>query len=126
MKILLGILSTIVSLSAIAIYMFGFSGPISVESLFWAAPLLFPIAFLVYLKSKLGGASTAAVLYALAVIGAFYLIRADCVRGNCDTQSWLPIVLAASIAGLHMICMLAVLLVMGSDLYRARRSRNPV
>ena len=65
-----------------------------------------PVAFFVYLKSKIGGAVTQAVLYVLSVVGAYQMIQADCYRGDCVTQNKLVIALSSLFAGVHIICML--------------------
>lgn len=94
-------------------WLFAFGNlPLSVESLYLAAPLCCPLAFFVYRKSRLLGTSAQAALYALALVGAFQMIQADCARGNCDTHNPVFIAFATTFAGFHMIGMLATLVLM--------------
>jgi hypothetical protein len=123
-RIGLGLLCGLTSLAALAIYLFGYgSQPLSLESFFWAAPMLCPLAFLVYLKSKIGGSAAQAILYTLSVVGAYAMIRSDCDRGNCNTQNPALIAGSAMVAGLHMICMLGILIYMGLGAWKPLRSR---
>ena len=112
-QIALGILCVVASVSAGAIYFFDFGNePLSAQSLFWAAPIICPVSFLVYLKSRIGGAVTQAVLYALSVLGAYQMFQADCYSGrNCFTQSRLITAFSSLFAGVHIICMLAALVI---------------
>ena len=83
-----------------------------------------PIAFFVYLKSKIGGAVTQAVLYALSLVGAYQMIQADCYRGNCVTQNRLIIALTSPFAGVHIICMFAALVVACLGVWETVRSQR--
>jgi len=121
-NISVGVLSVAASLAALAIYMFDFAGePLSVVSLFWAAPMVSPLASFVFMKSKIGGATTQAALYGLALLGAYNLIEADCNRGNCETQNRLVSVFAGMVAGIHMICMVTILVLMFIGVWKMRR-----
>ena len=112
-KIGTGFLCLIASLSAGAIYLFGFGNePLSLTALFWAAPLLSPVAWIVYIKFRTAGMATQAALYVMAIIGAYHVIQNDCSHGNCTTQSKPLIALSGTISGVHMICMLAALVLM--------------
>src|ERR1700742_4751468 len=74
-----GVLCVVASLGSAAIWLFDFAGqPLSMTSLFWAGPMLSAIAFLVYLRSEIGGTIMQAVLYALSCVGAYRMIEADC------------------------------------------------
>jgi hypothetical protein len=124
-KITLCVLSAFVAIASVAIYLFGFaSKPLSVETLFWAAPLACPLAFAIYLKSKRLGTVVQAVLYALGALGAYYMLEADCLRGNCSTQNKLAIALNSMVAGIHMICMIVILGIMFTSIWMADRSQT--
>jgi hypothetical protein len=108
-----GVFSAIASAGAAAIYLFGFANQsISLESLFWAMPMLSLIAFLVYLRSRTVGVIAMLVLYAAAILGANQIVMNDCLRGNCPTTNRFLIFLSAMVSGLHMISMLIALLLM--------------
>jgi hypothetical protein len=110
-QIVLGVLCVVASLSAGAIYLFDFGpDPLSVKSFFWAAPIISPVALVVYLRSRIGGACIQAALYALAVLGAYKMFQADYLIESC-TQNRLVTALGSLFAGVHIICMLAGLIV---------------
>jgi hypothetical protein len=124
--IVVGLFCLIGSLAAAGIYLFGFANkPLSSESMFWAAPIACPIAFVVYLKSKPIGAATQIVLYSLAVFGAYQMIQGDCIRpGECYTHNAIALVLASMFAGVHMIAMLTALVLMcvgAAETFRSQR-----
>ena len=121
-----GIVSILTALIAGCMWLFAYGGqPLSVESLFWAAPLFCPIAFIVYRKSKVLGTLMQVVLYALSLIGAFHVILADCGKGNCATQNPIIIACAAALAGFQMIGMLATLLLMGFGAWKDHIRHQP-
>jgi hypothetical protein len=122
-NIWVGILCAAASLSSLGIYFFGYAGgALSRESLFWAMPLICPIAFIVYLKTRTFGALTQSLLYALATYGAYHVVQEECSRGNCFTQNGIAIVMASMFSGVHMIAMLGALLLMCFGTAKAIRS----
>lgn len=108
---------------AAPVYFWGFgNSPFTRKSLFWAAPLLSPVAFLVYFRWKRAGAVVMAALYAAAVMGTYTMLRADCARaGACFTQSRVPLAAASLVAGLHTIFMLGAVMWMVQGAWRVRR-----
>ena len=108
-----GVLCGTAFIAALFIYLFGFANQsISVESLFWAMPLICPIAFVLYLKSRPFGAALQIILYMLAILGSYNMIQNDCLRGNCSTGNPVAILMAGMIAGVHLIAMLLALILM--------------
>ena len=112
-KLGIGILCALTSLGSLGIYLFAFANePLSVTSLFWAAPACCPLALLIYFRSKMGGVCAQAGLYILSVSGAYHVVQADCARGNCSKDARTTIVLGAMVAGYHMMGMLVILICM--------------
>jgi hypothetical protein len=70
------------------------------------------LAFAVYRKFVLAGASTQTILYVVALWGAERVIQADCALGNCTSQNKIIIALSAMLAGFQMMGMLAVTIMM--------------
>ena len=73
--IVTGVLCSIACLAAGFIYIFDFGNkPLSIESTFWAMPLICPAAYGVYLKWKRIGTVAQALLYSLATVGAYEIV----------------------------------------------------
>lgn len=121
-KVGVGVLCALACVVAGVIYLFGYgNAPLTAESLFWAAPMLSPIAFLIYLRWKRAGAIAMMLLYAAAVTGTSRMLQSDCGRGDCVTQNRFVIALGSMVAGVHMILMLGALVWMCSAVWKARR-----
>jgi hypothetical protein len=122
--IVVGIFCMVACLAAVAVYLFGFANkPLSSESLFWAMPIVSPIAFVIYLKSKTVGSVFQTVLYSFAVYGAFQMIREACIKGGeCYTHNAAAVAVASMFAGVHVIAMLIATILMCAGVARAFRS----
>lgn len=121
-KVGVGVLCGLACITAGLMYLFSFgNAPLATESLFWAAPILSPIAFLVYLRWERAGAIVMLLLYAAAVTGSSRMLQSDCGRGDCVTQNRVVITLASMVAGFHMMFMLVALVWMCAGVWRARR-----
>lgn len=121
-KVVLAALTLFVFIGSGAIYLFDFAGQaLSIESLFWAAPLACPVAFLIYLKSQIGGTLIQTALYTSGILGAHRMIQLDCLRHNC---SQFPTVFAAMLAGIHMIGMLCIVIIMCVGIWIKLRSNH--
>lgn len=122
--IIVGVFCVIASLAAVGIYLFDFGNePLSSESLFWAMPIVCPIAFVAYLKSKTIGSAAQIVLYSLAVVGAYQMIQRDCIwGGECYTHNAAAVAVASMFAGVHIIAMLGALVLMCVEAGKTFRS----
>ena len=119
-----GTFCTVASLAAMCIYLSGFAHtPWSSDLLFLAMPIVCPLAYLAYLKSKRAGTVAQAVLYSFASFGGYHMIHAQCIRGDCFTQNIAAIIVAGMFAGAHMISMFLALVVMCFGVANVRRSR---
>jgi hypothetical protein len=86
-------------------------------------PIVFPIAFVAYLKSKTIGSAAQVVFYSLAVVGAYQMIQGDCMRGKeCYTHSAAAVAMASMFAGVHIIAMLGALILMCVGVAKGFRS----
>ncbi len=114
------------SLAALCIYLFNFGNQVrSGESMFWAMPMVCPVAFVVYLKSKRIGAAVQLVLYSSAIFGAYQMIEGECRLGNCSTHNPAAILIDGMFAGVHMIAMFGALALMSVEAAKMFRS-HPV
>ena len=121
-KVGVGVFCAFACLGAAAIYFWGMGNePFTRESWFWAAPLLSPVAYLIFLRWRRLGTIAMLLLYAAACAGSARMIQLDCARGNCSTQNGIVIALASTVAGFHLICMVAALIWMCVDVWKARR-----
>ena len=123
-KVGVGVFCAFACLGAAAIYFWGFGNePLTRESWFWAAPVLSPVAYLIFLRWRLLGTVAMLLLYAAAYAGASQMIQLDCARLRCSTQNLAVNALAPMIAGFHLIFMLVALIWMCLDVWRACRVR---
>lgn len=106
-EVALGVLCAVACLAAAGLYLFNFSSePLSKRSLFWAMPIICPIAFIAYLRSKRIGTVAQLAFYVLSVIGAYQMFLANCRRRvNCYTHNTVAIAAASMFAGIHIVAM---------------------
>ena len=124
--VVVGVFCLIACLAAAAVYLFDFANkPLSSESLFWAMPIVSPIAFVTYLKSKAVASVLQTVLYSLAVYGAFQMIREACIKGGeCYTHSAAAVAVASMFAGVHIIAMLIATIMMCAGVVGVKKGQG--
>lgn len=125
-KVPVVILAVIISFASLVIYGFGFSkDAFSAESLFWAAPLLCPVAALIYVRSKIVGACIQLILFSGALCGVYVMQDHVCRTDDCAWKSPAVSVIASSLSDPHILLMLALTLWLCVGAISRMRNRSP-